>query len=370
MPKWSHSSLSQILSDPASYYLNHIEHISTIVEKPALYVGSAVHWGIEHNTEDLTEFFEGRNYGRDQLLSEAMCHGYLKHKDEIFNEILTNSDGTKLQLLDESHEVFITGKLASSKNLEVVHDFVGIIDLLLLTDKGFIVIDYKTSSSVPDWSTYMDQIYRYVFLLRCEFPEIPIVKIGIVNLRKTAIRQKKTENEAEFFNRMKLQYDLNVEDFVNYHEYPIESLDEELIANYIENMSKMVDAAKMIYDNKIWFINFGNAIGYYGKSEYYDIFYHTKDAHMLYKISDTFLEDYMSGEEVKADMIVQSRPCVPIDMLVLDYNNVMNHYDKYKDVVSSLDKHSSKSEIDTYLKSKYICDQKLLDVYYELNKIM
>ena len=39
--------------------------------------------------------------------------------------------------------------------------------------------------------------------------DIPVVKIAIINLRKTSIRQKKTENESQFLNRMKFEYDLN-----------------------------------------------------------------------------------------------------------------------------------------------------------------
>ena len=363
--KLSHSKLSCILSCPMSYYLTYIEGISTIQEKPALYVGSAVHWGIEHNTEDLSEYFNSQEseYTRDQLLAESMVHGYLKHKDEIFRQILSMPDGSPLNLLEESHEVYITGKLPSNKFPEPT-DFVGIIDLLLLTDKGFVVIDYKTSSYEPDWSTYLEQIYRYIFLLRSEFPDIPVVKIGIVNIKKTSIRQKKTENYEQFLNRLKYEYDINDENLVNYHEYQASDLNKELVDSYINNLSKMCDAARIIDENKSWFINYGAANGTYGKSPFWNIFYHTEDAYLLYKISDEIYDEDTNN-------VLTSRECVPIDMLVIDKNNVLNHYSKYRDEYEKVKSMCmTVDEFHRYLKTKYICDDNLLKKYFRnLSKI-
>ena len=141
--KLSHSKLSTILSCPMSYYLSYVMGISKKDTKPALAIGSAVHWGIEHNTEDLTDYWKDNgsfrsrdDYGRDQLLAEAMVHGYMKHKDEIFEQMLTDHEtGDKLQLIEETHELYVTGKLKSKIKGVEFHDFVGIVDLLLLTDK-------------------------------------------------------------------------------------------------------------------------------------------------------------------------------------------------------------------------------------------
>lgn len=358
--KFSHSKLSTLLSCPMSYYLTYEEGISLAQEKPALYVGSAVHWGIEHNTEDLTEFFNSENsqYTREQLLSEAMVHGYFKHKDELFKKILTNNDGTEMHLVEESHELYVTGKLQSKKWKDVQHEFVGIIDLLLLTDQGFVVIDYKTSTYEPDWANYLDQIYRYIFLLRCEFPEIPIAKIGIINIKKTAIRQKKAENEEQFLNRMKFEYEVNDENYVNYHEYSPNSLDPKLVDDYIDNLRSMCDAGKSIVDDKLWYINYSAANGQYGKSTFWDIFYKTPDAYLLYKISDVLLPN----DDDNVHETLKSRPCVPIDMMVIDHNNVMNHYSRYKELylktqISDLDKFND------YVRKHYICDDSLLNQY-------
>lgn len=327
--KLSHSKLGTILSCPMTYYLSYVKGISKKDEKPALAIGSAVHWGIEHNTEDLSDYFikngtikSRDNYGRDQLLAEAMVHGYLKHKDEIFDEVLTNNTtGEKYQLLEETHELYVTGNLPCAIS-DKPHDFVGIVDLLLLTDKGFIVIDYKTSTYAPNWNNYLDQIYRYIFMLNTMFPDVPIVKIGIINIRKTAIRQKKTENETEFLNRMKFEYDINDENYVNYHEYEVSALNQQLVDDYTSNLAKQCDLAQMIVDNNVRFINFGAAEGTYGKSDYWDIFYRTPDAHVLYKIRDTVWNE----DEKK---FVSSRDCVPIDMHLIDEGTFLNSFDEY-----------------------------------------
>ena len=190
-------------------------------------------------------------------------------------------------------------------------------------------------------------------LVQSEFPEIPILKIGIVNIRKTNIRQKKTENYMEFLNRMKLEYDLNDENYVIYHEYDVNTMDAQAIKDYINNMSTMCDTAALIDERKLWFINYGAATGIYGKSQYWDIFYRTPDCYLLYKIADQIIED----GEVKT-----SRPCKPIDMLVVEHNNVMNHYSKYKAERGLC----TEKDFDTYIKNKYICDDELLENYKKL----
>ena len=348
--KLSHSKLSTILSCPMTYYLKYIEEISPITEKPALGIGSAVHWGIEHNTEDLNEYFgsEESAYTREQLLSEAMVHGYLKQKNRIFDQVLTYK-GEKLKLIEESHEVYLNSKIEDN-------EFVGIIDLLLLTNNGFIIIDYKTSSTEPDWNNYLDQIYRYIFLVNSEFPGIPVIKIGIINLKKTSIRQKKTENNIEFLNRLRWEYEIADDSYIKYYEYTYESLNEQYIKDYVDNLKTMCKTANVIDREKLFFINYGAANTLYGKSDYWDIFYKTPDAHLLYKIQD---------KDIVEDQVTDSRACVPIDMLVIDHNNVLNHYEKYKDIITNIAKGDEKTALD-YIHQNYIYDEELLRKYSEI----
>lgn len=369
--KLSHSKLSCLLTCPMTYYLNYVQGIHLKQGKAALGIGSAVHWGIEHNTEDLTEYFNEHggfktrdSYTRDQLLSEAMVHGYLKHKDEIFEQILSKND-EKLSLIEETHEVFITAQLPS-KRFSLTHEFVGIIDLLLLTDKGFVIIDYKTSTYEPDWSKYLEQIYRYIFLLKQQFPDIPIVKIGIINIRKTGIRQKKTETQFEFLQRMKFEYDVNDERYVVYHEYLPEDLNERLISDYIQNLRLMADTAQEIVDNNLYYVNYGNTVSVYGKSDYYDIFYRNPDAYILY-----WIEDYVWNDETNS--FDNGRDCVPIDMLVIDNVPVLNKYSAFKAAANEYSYGNSalffneefNEHFVHHLKSIYTTDDSLLKMYFD-----
>lgn len=363
--KLSHSKLSTILSCPMTYYLGYVQGIKKKVEKPALAIGSAVHWGIEHDTEDLTEYFnengsfrQENNLSKEQLLAEAMVHGYRKHKDELFMNLLSDPiTGEQLELVDELHETYLTGKLKSFREKELTHDFVGIIDLLLLTNKGFILVDYKTSTYIPDWDNYLDQLYRYIFELKSNFPDTPIVKIAIINIRKAGIRQKKNETEFEFLQRLKFEYDINDENYVNYHEFLPSALNQDHINNYIDNLAKMADTAYMIDKNKMWYINYGAAEGQYGKSEYWDIFYHTPGAEALYNISD-----YIWSEDEQ--QFVKTRDCVEIDMKVIEHDNVLNKYSIFKQEL--LDTSSqSKEEFFIELAENYFVDRNLLDIYWQ-----
>ena len=354
----SHSKLSLLLSNPMEYYLCYRMGITPKVEKKALSIGSAVHWGIEHGTEDLTEYFGDRlSYGRDQLMAEAMVHGYFYHKDKIFDELLTKSDGSKLTLIEEMHELFVDGKLKSFIYSEP-HIFVGIIDLLLLTDEGFIIVDYKTSTNVPNWDDYLDQLYRYIFLLKSEFPEMPVIKIAIINLRKTRAKQTRGESDQSFLNRLRKDYEINDDSFVNWHIFEPHDLDEKFMKLYIDNLSRMADTGSVIDDNDMWFVNY-SATNSYGGSVYKDIIYHVPDCYVLYNIKDDVWDEY--SKQMK-----KVRDCKPIDMLVVDKKNVLNKYSKFESLVVKLFEQGmlDKDSIFEAMKTSYECDDELLELYW------
>jgi len=367
----SHSKLSCILSCPMTYYLKYVQGIYKKVEKTALSIGSAVHWGIEHNTDDLADYFKENGTWKQQIekspeehLASAMVYGYLKHKDEMMADILTDFDtGEQLEVLtdegSEEHELKIYAKLKSFRYNEP-HKFVGIIDRLVLTNKGFIVIDYKTSTYEPHWEDYLDQLYRYVFELKSEFPEVPVYKLVIINIRKTGIRQKKNEDDAQFRIRQRQEYDINDENLVNYHIYDKRDLDDNIIDQYINNLSKQADTAALIDEQKRWFINYGAANGSYGKSDYWDIFYHVKDAYLSYGISDMIYNS-------KTKQFDKNRDCVDIDMELIDRNDVLNKYERFR--AQALAWYSVKSDIDKdeffeHLKANFRTNDTLLELYW------
>lgn len=362
----SHSKLCCILDCPMTYYLRYKQGISLKEKKKALTIGSDVHYGLEHAITDLKQHYieegtlqNGAGYSREQVLAEVMVKNFLDRKDEIFDKILTDhTTGEKLQLLEEVHELEITGKLKSFTNKEPT-DFLGIIDLFLLTNKGIIILDYKTSSGLPNWNDYLDQIYRYIFLAQSEFPEVPIIKIGIINLVKDRLDWKRGEPEDAFRRRLTNLYAEDT-DLLNYHEFTPDNLDQEKIDRYITNLAHQADLADAIDKNNIFYINYGSAIGKYGKSDYYDIFYHTPYAYLLYEISDNIYDE-------DEDKIITTRDCVQIDMLVCEHDNVLNKYEKFK--IQALAFYSQTENIDkdklfVDLRKRFITDETLLERYW------
>lgn len=363
---WSHSRLNKIIENPAEYFLIYEEGIKPKQEKEALSVGSALHWCLENSTTDLTEYYKEKgdllqwnDYSNEQCLVECMADAYLKQKLDIYKQMLFDKETNKvLGIIDEYHELTLTAEFPSLI-FKKKHKFLGIVDLLLLTEKGWILVDYKTSSRDVDWDDYKSQLYKYFNLLKYNFPEFPIWKIAIINIKKTQIRRRKNENDESYKDRIKVEYDLNENNLINLHIYNQDEFDEKQIAAKTKDLCEMMDLAQMIINNKLFFIHYSNIVNQYGPSQYYDIFYKTPDNYALYTIKD------MIYDEDEND-IIDRRNCEPIDMMVLDNkDNVLNKFTKFKEEVTLLDQNGTKEEKEIFeaLKKKYITDDNLLKKY-------
>lgn len=323
----SHSGLQLLLTCPASYFLSKKQGISLKKESRALQVGSAFHWGCEHNTEDLKGYLDEidpfqnlyNDFTKEVALATGMVHGYLKKKDEIYKKILTDYDGvTPLTLVEEFHELDLLCELPSFR-FENSHEFHGIIDLLMLTNKGWIILDYKTSSMRPDFDKYLDQVLRYCWMVEQKFPEMPIYKVGIINVRKTGIKLRQGENEQNYAMRIKREYDFDDCDLIEYHEFKPDDFEKSKMDLYITNLSRMADFAQEIEDKNFWFINYGNAVSVYGKSEFWDLFYKTPDCKYLYKVYDPMFNTDL-GE------MSDFRDATDLDINSLELKNPLNHF--------------------------------------------
>lgn len=363
---WSHSRLNKLFENPAEYFLIYEEGIKPKQEKPALSTGSAIHWLLENNTTDLEEYYkekgkllEWNDYSDERCLAESIAEAYFKRKDAIYKSMLFDKDSKKiLGILSEEHELQLTAEFPS-KIFEAPHSFLGIIDLLILTEKGWILVDYKTSSQKVDWDNYKSQLYKYIHLLGQNFPEFPVWKICIINLRKTQIRRKKSENDESFKARIKAEYDLNGDDLIELHIYHRSEFSDDKIEEQKQSLIQMMDLGQIILNNRMFFTNYSNIVGQYGPSQYYDVFYKTPDSYNLYTIKD------MVFDEDEND-ITSSRNCEPIDMLVLDKgNDILNKYSMFKKQVELLKDAGVKDEeqILGKLRKKYITSDKLLNKY-------
>lgn len=332
----SHSGLQLLLTCPASYFLSKKQGMSLKKEAKALQVGSAFHWGCEHNTEDLKGYLDEidpfqnlyNDFTKEVALATGMVHGYLKKKDSIYKQILKSYEGEDLTLVEEFHELDLLCDLPSLR-FEKNHEFHGIIDLLMLTDKGWIILDYKTSSMRPDFDKYLDQVLRYCWMVEQKFPEMPIYKVGIINVRKTGIKQRQGENEQNYAMRIKREYDFDDCDMIEYHEFKPDDFEKSKMDLYIKNLSRMADFAQEIEDKNFWFINYGNAVSVYGKSEFWDLFYKTPDCKYLYKVYDPMFNTDL-GE------MSNYRDATDLDINSLEVTNPLNHYETFKEAFNRL----------------------------------
>ncbi len=368
---WSHSRLNKLFENPAEYFLIYEEGIKPKQEKAALSTGSAVHWGLENNTSDLTKYYEEKgqllqwnDYSNEQCLAESMIGAFLDQKVDIYKKMLFDSETNQdLTILDEYHELQLTAEFPS-RIFKTPHKFLGIVDLLLLTEKGWILVDYKTSSQKVDWDNYKSQLYKYFHLISYNFPEFPIWKIAIINLKKTNIRRKKDENDVSFKDRIKAEYELPENEMIEVHIYHQEEFDEVKIKKNTQDLCEMMDLAQIILNNKMFFTNYSNIVNQYGPSQYYDIFYPSEDNYALYTIKDMIYDE--DDNDIKS-----SRNCEPIDMLCLDpKNNILNKFSKFKEEVTMLNENGTKNEQEIFkaLKKKYTTDDKLLKKYMETYK--
>ena len=227
--------------------------------------------------------------------------------------------------------------------------------------------DYKTSSKTPDWDVYKSQLFDYILLLRENFPEVPLFKVAIINLQKTGIKQKKNENLDSYRRRIRDEYACN-EELINWHIYQAKEFSEEEINDYIDNLSGMIDLAQTIENESMFYLNHSATTGMYGKSQFWDVFYHTPDCHFLYKIKDTIFDE-------ETNSMLSVRDCVPIDMLTIEKGDkVLNKFNAFKkeaDSILSSNPKASKVNIFADVEKKYITDEKLLEEYwltYEKNK--
>ena len=358
---WSHSRINKILENPAEYYLLYKQGISPIKEKSALSLGSAVHYGLELGTNDLTDYFrehgdfkQSDGYSDEQLLAESMCTAYFNKKNLIFQDLLTDLEThQQLELLEETHELSLNCTFKSRLFPDKEHKFLGIIDLLLLTEKGWILCDYKTSSKDVNWETYKSQLFKYILLLRENFPEVPLYKICIINIKKSMIRRKKNENDDSFRIRLRNEYIIDDTKLIDYHIYTAQEFSEENITEFYNNMSVMIDGAESIEQNKLFYINYSNIESMYGTSVYASIFYNTPDAELLYKIKDRVWSD-------EEEDFVNTRFCNKLDMQVLIYKDkILNHYKTFKEIIDTY----GVDEGLNLIQKNYMFDEKLLELY-------
>ena len=169
---------------PYQFKLRYMDGLETLPNyddpQNALYLGSALHKGIETTAEEgIKNYFESYPVISDAHINEAIKLAYWIPKVK--------------ELLPENaeHEVMIAYK----------ESFIGYIDLLVKNDDGtYDIYDFKYSNNVEH---YMESVQLHVY--KDYFEEVmhkKVRKLFFVFVPKIAIRQKKTETIQTFRNRL------------------------------------------------------------------------------------------------------------------------------------------------------------------------
>ena len=361
--RFSNSSISSILSCPMTYHLRYDLGINPIVKPQALDLGSAIHWGIERNTYDLEEYYQTestRKYLQSKAdecaLGEVIVKTYLDNEDEILKDLLKD-----VNVIDRFHEVEITVKLNSVYRDE--NEFLGIIDYLLYTDKGFIIIDFKSSSKIPEYSKYLQQLYCYCMLMKEYFPEVPIYKIAVVNFVKSSTKRKPNETIESFKRRLFIEYENN-DNLINVQTYNRDLILDERIEQFKHNLENQCDICRNLIEfckfNNCYYINY-ESMNMYGGSPYKPLLTKEKNCYVMYNVKDKWIED---------DKIVNSRSMTQLDIDSIYDNKIVCRYNKFVEINEELLKNNKDLSIieSNMLNLGYIFNENSVKTYYEIYK--
>lgn len=183
--KFSHSRTECFENCPYKFKLRYIDKLETLpnfddADNP-LILGTALHHGLENNVEDaIAEYFSSYPIISDKHEYEALKLEYLIPK------------GKKLIPINARFEV----EIADDDN------FIGYIDLLVDNGDGtYDIYDFKYSNHVDKYlQSRQLHLYKY-FAEKCL--KIKVRKLFFMFFPKIQIRQKKTEIEFQFRERLK-----------------------------------------------------------------------------------------------------------------------------------------------------------------------
>lgn len=352
---FSHSKINTILSDPFLYFLTYKLHLKPAAPQNALQIGSAVHYGLEHNTVDLDPFFkehgsfeQKHSYSEQQAIAESMVSVFQEQKGNIFSQVC---QGAKVLNIYKEYKIEV-----KMKNSE--HSFLGIIDLLIETDKGWIVVDYKTSSKAPVFEQYLEQLYRYCFLLS-RSSDKPIFRLAIISLRKPALKRRATETPEAYKMRLITDYKVRASEYLTYDVINLDTPEftKDILERFYDNLEQLIIHCGTLANQPFFPINYSAAYNMYGKSTFYDLIYFNEDAALNSFYVNDFWYDKDSGE------IVSQRPLTNLDlklivnpsMALLD--KTILHFDTFSQLYY---KHGGDLN---YIYANYQCEPALIENY-------
>ena len=188
MKQFSYSKVDCFKRCPFQFGLRYLEKIKMLPNQDAnnaLYLGVAIHTGLEENSikQAIRSYF-----------SNYYCVNDLHHNEVIK---LENMLGKTLKLLEKINQ---DGELVHEYEINT-YNYKGYVDLIVQKDNGLIdIYDYKYSNNVD---SYMKSSQLHVYKYYLEQLGYKVDKMYYLFIPKTQIRQKKNESLLEFRQRLK-----------------------------------------------------------------------------------------------------------------------------------------------------------------------
>lgn len=181
MSRFSYSRVSCFKSCPHQFLLRYIQKLKTLPNQDAdnaLYLGKALHTGLEKNVEEAIKSYYSNYY----CISDLNVNEAIKLENLIPKAAALIPEG--------EHEVKIS-----------TPNFIGFIDLLVPIEPGiYDIYDFKYSNGVERYmSSPQLSIYKYFYE---KITGNKIRNLYFLFVPKTRIRQKKDENIFEFRRRL------------------------------------------------------------------------------------------------------------------------------------------------------------------------
>lgn len=185
--KWSYSRVECYKRCPRQFKYRYIDRLTTIPDQEAanaLYLGTALHTGMEHDADSAIQNYYSNYY----VITDANVNEAIKIEALV--------EKMKQVVPEGLHEVPLEAD-----------DYVGFIDLLVEIEPNvYAMYDYKYSNNIE---RYLESGQLSVYKHKFEQlnPTKRIDKLYFVFAPKIQIRQKKTETIEQFRNRLRSELD-------------------------------------------------------------------------------------------------------------------------------------------------------------------
>ena len=185
--KWSYSRVECYKRCPRQFKYRYIDRLTTIPDQEAanaLYLGTALHTGMEHDADSAIQNYYSNYY----VITDANVNEAIKIEALV--------EKMKQVVPEGLHEVPLEAD-----------DYVGFIDLLVEIEPNvYAMYDYKYSNNIERYlESGQLSVYKYKF--EQLNPTKRIDKLYFVFAPKIQIRQKKTETIEQFRIRLRSELD-------------------------------------------------------------------------------------------------------------------------------------------------------------------